>query len=943
MNAPASTSSAPGHRLAWVRPALLAAAWLGLTTVFCEPAHRVLDGDLDPSIFAAYAYYTAHGFQFGSDVVAMAGPYGFIMYGNFYGGDLYWLRFFAELAFSGILSALLLWFFLQLPARSWTRWLWFPVHILFTSYIADLTVAWAMLLSGFFLLEDRPAGAARGRQTALAALLGCFALWKGTHLLLSFATIGVIAGAWLWRRDRRRATGISAAWGGGLLGFWLLAGQNPLHLPAYLAGTWHLASAYNSAMSLEEPAAIFLRGSLLTAGFMGSLAVTAWFRRRDRLALGGLALLAGYLFVMWKHGFVRADSHAVIFFSFATAAVVAWYLQFVTRLATVSRGVRAGAFGLAAALLLTALAGPYDPMRPPLRYLVTSAWPSFRFHAANLVHPLRHREELEAKLTAQRELNQLPATADTIGRNRIDYFGYQQGILILNHLNYRPRPMGGGTFNVYDPYLMQLNRDFMRDPARRPDYYLVKPGSIDNRLVAQDDGLALRELLYGWRPELIEQNLLMMKAVAGAVAPEPHPAGQRWFHFGESIPVPAVRDDEILLARFVIGDSWTGGVRAALYKQPQVMIALHDHAGALLGERRLVPRMAASPFIFSPLVEETRDLLDLYGPAPGRQIGSFVLTTPDEGAFARRLAVEFSTVPRPPALTPYFLQGLKVRFTFPLANIVPEFMTPAFKTHNVVRYVHAPSQIIWPLSGEERELTFQYGLDPRAYEEGTTNGVDFIVEVRGPSGAVTRVWNRLLRPKTVAADRGIQQARVQLPVYAAGSRLILRTDPGEYGDNAWDWAYVTRIDFRQGRFIAEQFPGFSPLPDRAAGEHVAVLEVNGGKATLLHVPTELSFALTGHERQVAFDFGFLPGAYSAGGNTAGADYVLELHRAGQPAREIFRRALRPVTLESDRGAQTARVDLPGIAAGDRLVLRTAPAPGGNSSWGWTYVSHLTIQ
>lgn len=943
MDAPSPTSPPASPWLLRLRQGILLGAWIVLTIAFCEPAYRVLDGDLDPSIFTAYAYFTAHGFQFGSDVVAMAGPYGFIMYGNFYGGDLYWLRFAAGLAFAGIFAALQLWFFLRLPTRSWTRWLWLPAQVLFTSYISDLTVAWAMLLSGFFLLEHRPAGAPRGWTAALAVLLGCFALWKGTHLMLALATIGVITGAWLLQRDYRRAALIFSSWLGGLLGFWLLAGQNPLHLPAYVAGTWHLASAYNSAMSLEEPGEIFVRGALLTSGFLVALALTAWWRRRDRLAVGGLALLAGYTFVMWKHGFVRADSHAVIFFSFATAAVVAWHLQFVTRHAPASRWVRAGAFAVATGLILTALAGPHHPLRPPLRYLATNAWPSFRFRASHLLQPVQHRQELEQKLAAQRELNQLPAIQEVVGQDRIDYFGYQQGILMLNRFNYRPRPMGGGTFNVYDPYLMRLNRDFMRDPARRPEYYLVKPGSIDNRFVTQDDGLALQELLHGWRPELIGQNLLLMKAAPGAGAPEGRLLHRQEFHFGDPIPVPVVRDDEMLLARLVMGASWSGAVRAALYKQPPVMISLKDGAGAPLGERRIVPVMAASPFIFSPMIEETRDLLDLYGRAPGRQIGSFVLTTPGERYFTRRITVEFSAVPRPPALNPYILQGLKVRFTFPLANIIPESMTPAFKTHNVVRYVHAPSEIVWPLSGEERELAFQYGLDPRAYEEGTTNGVDIIVEVRGPSGGVTKAWSRLLRPKTVEADRGTQKARVQLPVYAPGSRVILRTDPGEYGDNAWDWAYVTNIDFRQGRFAPGQFPAFNPRPDRASGENVAVLEVDGGPATLLHVPTELQFDLHGHERQIAFGFGFLPGAYSAGGSTAGADYVLELHRAGQPAREVFRRTLRPGPTEADRGAQTARIELPGVAAGDRLVLRTAPAPGGNSSWGWTYVSHLTIQ
>jgi hypothetical protein len=559
------------------------------------------------------------------------------------------------------------------------------------------------------------------------------------------------------------------------------------------------------------------------------------------------------------------------------------------------------------------------------------------------LHPVAHRAELEQKLADQRELNQLPESLELVGRDRIDYFGSQQGILLLNGFNYRPRPMGGGAFNVYSPYLMQLNRDFMRDPARRPAFYLVKPGSIDNRFVTQDDGLALLELLHGWRPEVVEQNLLLMRGLPGATAPEARPLGRQVFHFGETIPVPAVSPGEMLLARFVFGDSWSGGVRTALYKQPPVAINLRDRQGAALGERRLVPVMAASPFIFSPLLEETLDLLGMYGRDPGRQVGSFVLTSPGPGFFAKRIVVEFSAVPRPPALDPYILRGLQVRLGFPFANVIPESITPAFKSHNVLRYIHAPSEIVWPLTGSEREMVFHYGLDPRAYEEGTTNGVEFVVEVRGPSGGVTQAFRRLLRPKTEPADRGKQSARVQLPVYAPGSKLVLRTDPGEYGDNAWDWSYVTRIDLRQGRYTPEQFPHFSPLPDAAEGENVSALELDGRQVAMLHVPATLQFALTGREQQVSLDFGFLPGAYSAGGNTAGADYVLELRRTGESAREIFRRGLRPVTIAADRGAQTARVNLPALAAGDRLVLRTVPAPGGNSSWGWTYVSRLVIE
>ncbi len=49
-----------------------------------------------------------------------------------------------------------------------------------------------------------------------------------------------------------------------------------------------------------------------------------------------------------------------------------------------------------------------------------------------------------------------------------------------------------------------------------------------------------------------------------------------------------------------------------------------------------------------------------------------------------------------------------------------------------------------------------------------------------------------------------------LPVFACGSRLVLRTDPGENGDTAWDWSYVSRMEIKQGHYAANLFPEFQP-------------------------------------------------------------------------------------------------------------------------------------
>jgi hypothetical protein len=924
------------------RLALLGLIWLALTVYFHSPVREVLTPSLDGSNFASYSYFTARGFQYGAEVVPMAGPYGFIMYGRIYSGELFWTRTICELILNGALAALTLWFMFR-HRGSWWSWVWLASHLAFTPFIEDLPIEWLLLLSGFYVLQTPPRpGFAPGPGLA-TGLIAFLSLVKGTQFFLGVATLGVLLGCHLWQRHWRHAGVLGACYLISLLLFWSLAGQNPLNLPAYIRGMIELGGGYTDAMSLDAPGRILIRGLLVSAGLVASLGWALWLRRREPVAIAGLLLLAGYSFVEWKHGFVRADGHAFIYFHYAMVAALTIFL-----LASWPPTERTGrATAIAGLLLLVATIAPAcfsrdDPMLPSLRQFPGSIWHRFTENLAHLRILPGAKARFESQLARQRQEFALPAVRDQVHHSTIDNYGFEHGLIPLNGLKYHPRPMGGGSFNAYTPMLLRLNRDFVRDPARRPDFYLVKLQTIDGRLLAQDDGLALHEIIQHYRPVLFEHEHLLMQALPATLPPEPRLIARHSFKFGEPVIVPTVGNSEMLLARFVLKNNWRGRLRALLYKTPAVFIRLHDRNGADLGSRRLIPSMAASPFVFSPWLETFDDLVALYDHSPARPIGGFTLATTSSAYFTDSLSVEFQVVPRPVQPDSSTLHELRSRLHFPFANIIPESITPAFRPHPSVRFLHPPAEALWKLSGDEREVTFHYGIDPQAYENGTTNGVEFIVEIRGPSGGVSRVFSRTLKPLTHPADRGDQAARITLPVYAEGSRLALRTDPGEYGDNAWDWAYFSRMEIRPGRFAPDQFPGFSLVPDAAEGEHVAAIEFEGRKMLLLHVPGSVDFNLTGREKALTLDFGFLPGAYTNEGRTAGADYVVELRHAGQ-SQQIFRRELRPVSEVADRGLQTATIKLPALAAGDILRVRTAtPATAGNS-WGWTYIARLVIE
>ena len=51
-----------------------------------------------------------------------------------------------------------------------------------------------------------------------------------------------------------------------------------------------------------------------------------------------------------------------------------------------------------------------------------------------------------------------------------------------------------------------------------------------------------------------------------------------------------------------------------------------------------------------------------------------------------------------------------------------------------MRYVHAPSEAVWALTGRERELSFHYGIDPEVMDWQMGGAYPLVVEIPGIGG-----------------------------------------------------------------------------------------------------------------------------------------------------------------------------------------------------------------
>ena len=945
------TSTSHPRRWPWVL------AWLVLTVYFVTPPREVYDQTLDRSNYATYAHFVTHGFQWGADVIPMAGPLGFVLFGYCYSGELYLTRLIGDLLLCAAFGAMLL--HLVHRARSGTlRWIWLGVMVLVVPFIDDLLLDTAVFLAAICLLLAPPGKPNRWAYLG-AVVLAFISLIKGTHLMMCAAVFGTIALLGILERRPARVLRPAAVFLVSFLLFWILARQNPLNLPAFLFSTWQLASGYGLSMGLEEHPFFFQMGVMLATGVAVVFAWTAFFGVRTLQAAAVLLFICFFAFLKWKHGYVRADGHVYIFFaSAAIVAITAWLIGFSPLLTATDASYEKriqprwrSLVGLGLVTLVTTFAviGSTEFWLGRFALVARTIPERFISHARYLIQPGQLRAKLDRELAAVRLAADLPQVRNQIGTGTVDFFGNEEGIILLNDLTYRPRPMGGGTFNVVTSWLQQRNEAFVSSPQTAPDWQILKLAEFDNRLPSADDGLALRAILDCYRPVLMQREYLLLKRDRNRVATSaPQLISTVPARPGVSIDVPDPGDGRVLLFSLHAPFDTYGRVRSFLYRPPIL-------EGRFITEKypwgrrfELKPTILQNPVILSPMVENTSDFVNLYGARTVNQVRSVVLTAAS-GFSTDQFTVSFFSAPRPTPSRQDEIDELLTYDQFTLYNRTPvEIITQETGitelSNEPITLVHAPGSMTWTLEPNDQQVIFSYGLIPKAYlNGGNSDGVEFNLEVLWPPNDGRVMFKHLIRPQTVSEDRGMHRARVILPPYEPGAQLRIRTHPGPDNDGANDQSYITRVNIKPGDLIADQFSGLGVIPSNRHLPHGSVASVNNQPVFLLHAPDELLLDVPVGATTFNAHIGLLPGAYTDGGNSDGV--IFRIFTAGDNGlkTQVWTRTLDPVRQESDRGMVAVAIPIDATIGAKQLIVTTEIGPNGDRSWDQSYISQVRFE
>ena len=138
------------------------------------------------------------------------------------------------------------------------------------------------------------------------------------------------------------------------------------------------------------------------------------------------------------------------------------------------------------------------------------------------------------------------------------------------------------------------------------------------------------------------------------------------------------------------------------------------------------------------------------------------------------------------------------RLRYPMMLSTPATVRSAGPVETVVcagtsvLLVHPDGEMTFQIPPGARQAVGRFGVLPAAYEQHTTDGVQFTVEVAPDHGNPQVLFARYLDPCSQLADRGIKSFAVPIPPGCNG-RLICKTGnlPGKNAD--YDWAFWTGL------------------------------------------------------------------------------------------------------------------------------------------------------
>ena len=570
---------------------------------------------LDPSWAFALNEAVAQGLSFGKQVVFTLGPYASIYTKTYHPAtDVLMIggSFYLALSYCLVLAVLM----------RQTRWFWsigYVFCLLGMMYSKDTVLFSYPLLVGLLsyqcLKKEND-----GYQSFLIALafapFGLLVLIKGSFFILALAVMSWSASYFINNKQSQLGLIAVGAGIGGLLAFWLVAGQVLSDLPYYLIHSWLMAASFTQAMAYSgSPVEVF---AYLIASLIVLLSIWSMHRQASSLRYFLLGLYVVFLFVSFKTGFTRHVGHA--FIASTSILLAAFSLPFCCQ----SKWL----MSVMASSLLASLSINMQHTRISLLNNMystyKSAWYGLQQRISN-EHWLS--DNYQVSLQFIREQAALPEL-----KGSVDVYSYGQSEVIASGLQWTPRPIFQ-SYSVFNEYFANLNKHHLLE-ANKPDNLIFSVQPIDNRVPSLEDGASWPVILRDYEPILMRKNTLVLKKRAVPHVLRMHSLPEKQYRLGEWVTLS--KQDPLLFVSLDLKQRWVGLIIQTLFKPEPLQLSVRLRDGSVQSYR-LIAAMAKSGFLLSPFIENTEEFVALYNldkmPLQNKKVDAFMVTVAQKYAW----------------------------------------------------------------------------------------------------------------------------------------------------------------------------------------------------------------------------------------------------------------------------------------------------------------------
>jgi len=604
----------------------------------------------------------------------------------------------------------------------------------------------------------------------------------------------------------------------------MLAGQSPADFPAFAYAMASFSSGYNEAMT------IFESGLVQAAGFIALLGSTLpifWRAqicvrkmRRDTPQMSRQLLLSAVeffvLFVVWKHGFVRADGHVAIFFWYVLVSHT-WTLFRRDLSCNEADGSALNmplmlSTPLAGVVIIASLSGINAVYPASLTAMFWSKYHKINDNLLGVVNTPELFGRLDTELKKNIATMELPKTRVLAEMQSIGYFGMFPAAMLYNGFNYVSNP-STISFASWNDRIMNADAMFFRDDSRAPAYLLFDLKTVDNRLVAQDDSLAQLEILHRYELVGSENGNVILHRIKGKEPLSRASISEHEYKVGDWVDVP---QDLInpMWVKIGVDENPLTRIVALAYKPSQYFIEISFKNGTKK-TYKFVPKMAATGFLINPLIVDNNDILVVRSlqeyrrylsdshPSLSKAVKFRIGCDKHVALCGRRATVAFEEI-HGLALGNdidsgkfYRLNGQMYDFDAELLDVqVPSPVEKRTAFGEVFYQFHAPSRINVHKPGGVQKLKAFYSMHPTAYEQGgATDGVELSVRLVTTKGKDMLIFKRDLDPIKTPSDRGEQLLDVDLP--SDEGTLFIEADLKKSG--AYDQFLIRKLVMQQSK------------------------------------------------------------------------------------------------------------------------------------------------